>query len=298
MSRFHPSMAWNQSYQPQKKGPVDSNGDLPSGTGAGQWDAAGSIPPAGSGSVGHGFGIASAGTSSSSVISAASQAFLLPLHYEPSYRYPLIVWLHNDGFNENQIQHVMPHISLRNFVAVGVRGIRAADSVGHRFDWSGSTAAAAGAHEAVVGAIEAAGQRFSVDPSRIVLAGYRSGGSMALRIALREPQRFAGVVSLGGRFPAAGGVFSDLALLRRRQLPMLWQWATRGAEFDRERLRGDIRAAMLMQAKLEIRQYDDDDEMNTVTLADINRWIIGRVVGGRESTDSSHSTIPTQFSNN
>ena len=152
--------------------------------------------------------------------------FCLPLHYEPKYRYPLIVWLHNDGFNENQIDQLMPHISLRNYLAVGVRGNRAADSVGHRFDWHESSAAIELAHHRVIEAIDEAASQFSVHPDRVVLAGYRSGGTMALRIAMRDPDRFSAVASFGGRMPRGGNVFGDLTRLRRRRLPMLWQWAT------------------------------------------------------------------------
>ena len=58
------------------------------------------------------------------------RSFFLPLHYTPSYEYPLVIWLHSNGFNENQIDHVMPYISLRNYVGVGIRGTKAADSIG------------------------------------------------------------------------------------------------------------------------------------------------------------------------
>ena len=72
---------------------------------------------------------------------ASPQTFFVPVHYEANYRYPLIVWLHSNGYNENQIDHVMPHISTRNYMATGVRGTRAADAIGHRFDWHDSAAA-------------------------------------------------------------------------------------------------------------------------------------------------------------
>src|SRR5258705_9905211 len=44
-----------------------------------------------------------------------------PQHYEPNYAYPVVVWLHSDGGDERQLLRVMPHISKRNYVAVGVR---------------------------------------------------------------------------------------------------------------------------------------------------------------------------------
>ncbi|GAA5510810.1 alpha/beta hydrolase [Novipirellula caenicola] len=230
----------------------------------------------------------------------ARTAFFLPLHYEPNYAYPLLIWLHSDGFNENQVTQVMPHISLRNYVGVGVRASCAIDSSGHRYEWRTRPGAIQTAYENVMQAIDEARERFSVNPSRIVLAGYQSGGAMAMRIALRDPKRFAGVVSLGGRMPSGGRALSNLSDLRERRLPMLWQWATESSLFDSSELDEDMRRAMMIRAQLEIRQYCDDDEMNTVTLADINQWIMDKVVAGAGNSGSSDrwASSPTRFSSN
>ncbi|WP_345327032.1 alpha/beta hydrolase [Novipirellula rosea] len=230
----------------------------------------------------------------------ARTAFFLPLHYEANYAYPLLIWLHNDGFNENQITQVMPHISLRNYVGVGVRASCATDSSGHRYEWRTRPGAIQTAYENVMQAIDEASERFSVNASRIVLAGYQSGGAMAMRIALRDPKRFAGVVSLGGRMPSGCRALSNLSDLRERRLPMLWQWATENSLFDSSELDEDMRRAMMIRAQLEIRQYCDDDEMNTVALADINQWIMDKVVSGTSGSSSSDrwASSPTQFSSN
>ena len=45
-----------------------------------------------------------------------------PLHYEPGYSYPLIVWLHGHGNDERQLVRIMPLVSMRNYVAVAPRG--------------------------------------------------------------------------------------------------------------------------------------------------------------------------------
>ena len=50
-------------------------------------------------------------------------ALFVPMHYEPNYAYPLLVWLHGPGDDERQLQRVMPLISLRNYMAVGPRGV-------------------------------------------------------------------------------------------------------------------------------------------------------------------------------
>ena len=232
---------------------------------------------------------------------SAPRHFFLPMHFEPKYQYPLIVWLHNDGYNENQIEQLMPHISLRNYIAVGVRGNRAADSVGHRFDWHDSSAAIETAHHRVAGAIDDAVSQFSVHPDRVVLAGYRSGGTMALRIAMRDPSRFAAVASFGGRMPNGGNAFGDLNTLRRHRLSMLWQWAEDDACYQPDSLKEDIQSALTINAKVDILQYKGDDEMNTAALSELNQWIMSRVVSGVATASAAAdpwSTSPTGFSNN
>ena len=44
-----------------------------------------------------------------------------PLHYEPNYAYPLVIWLHGPGDDERQLLRVMPLVSMRNYVSVGPR---------------------------------------------------------------------------------------------------------------------------------------------------------------------------------
>lgn len=228
---------------------------------------------------------------------ATGRSYFLPLHYTPSYRYPVIVWLHCNGYNEHQIDDVMPHISLRNYLGIGVRASRAADAAGHRFDWHQGAAGIAAAHEAIVAAIEEAETRFSVHAGRIVLAGYRAGGTMALRIALRDPERFAGAVSLAGAMPR--GAIRNVSQLRRRRLPMLWQWAAGRSDYTAAAVRRDCRLALDAHAQVELRQYPGDDEMDTVVLRDLDEWLMRRIVsaGGAAAVDRWAST-PTAYSAN
>src|SRR6516164_7766930 len=46
----------------------------------------------------------------------------LPTGYEPNYPYPLLVFLHGNGGNEEQILRLAPRVSRRNYVSIGLRG--------------------------------------------------------------------------------------------------------------------------------------------------------------------------------
>ena len=228
---------------------------------------------------------------------ASNRTFFVPLHYESAYKYPLVVWLHSNGYNENQIERVMPHISLRNYVGVGIRGTKAADSIGHRFDWHCSPAGIAATHDSVMDAVEEACERFTIHPTRIVLAGYGDGGTMALRIAMRQPDRFAGAISLGGRMPQ--GAIRNLDQLRRRRLPMLWQWGMGNPRYGEENLRSDFRSVMAVCGQVEVRLYPGEDEMDTVVLRHLDDWIMRRIVSNSTVADSDRwVTSPTLYSAN
>src|SRR5690606_5013251 len=116
-----------------------------------------------------------------------------PLHYEKNYAYPLLVWLHGAGGDETQLERIMPHVSLRNHVAVAPR---AAGLV-----WEQTSGGIAHAERVIFEAIEAAQARLNIARQRIFIAGYQDGGAMALRVAMRHPRCFAGAATLCGPFP-------------------------------------------------------------------------------------------------
>src|SRR5260221_2420099 len=46
----------------------------------------------------------------------------LPTGYEPHYAYPLVVFFHGHGGNEEQILRLAPRLSRRNYICIGLRG--------------------------------------------------------------------------------------------------------------------------------------------------------------------------------
>ena len=62
-------------------------------------------------------------------------ATFAPLHYEPGYAYPLVVWLHGDGGDERQVRHVISKVSLRNYVAIAPRGTSAMPADDDGYCW-------------------------------------------------------------------------------------------------------------------------------------------------------------------
>ena len=224
-------------------------------------------------------------------------SYFLPANYEPNYKYPLIVWLHQDGGCDRQVADVMPHVSTQNYVAVGVRAPRAMDAAGRAFGWLDSPLGTAVAEEAVFSAVDVAMHRYSVNPSRVYLAGYREGGTMAMRLGLRNADRIDGVISIDGELPRGGRPLCDLEGARR--LAILSAVAMESRRYPVERVCEDLKLWHTARLRMDMRQYTVDDCMVTEVLRDVNAWVMARVTGqptGGCIPDSE--TTPVEFSIN
>jgi phospholipase/carboxylesterase len=204
--------------------------------------------------------------------SGGHHAIFAPLHYEPNYAYPLVVWLHGPNDNETQLQRVMPEISLRNYVGVGTRG-NVASPVG--FSWRDGDLGSA--EQAVFDSIDMVQARFNIAPHRIFLAGFESGGSLAFRIGLRHPSTFAGVLSAGGPFPLGQ---TPLACLdQARSLPLFIAQGRYSKTYPVERTCDELRLFHSAGLSVSVRQYPCADELDSLMLRDMDAWIMERVTG-------------------
>ncbi|MFM8378281.1 MAG: alpha/beta hydrolase [Planctomycetia bacterium] len=181
-----------------------------------------------------------------------------PQGYEPGYDYPLVVWL-PDRSQPFDLGRAMKRLSLRNFVAV-------VPDVDER---SGD--------EPLWDAIDRVCERISIHPRRIYLVGQGAGGSDAFRIACRHPSAFAGVVSLGGPFPLAEGLFARLAEVRR--LPMLLCCRRTDGPDAARQVDATLRAFHAAGAMLSLRIYPRSGDLSKAVLGDVNRWLMDDVCG-------------------
>lgn len=212
-----------------------------------------------------------------------------PLHYEPNYAYPLIVWLHGSGDNEKQLRRVMPMISLRNYAAIAPRGgavIGNGMEAGH--SWEQTPSQIQRAHQDVIECIEAARMRFNVGVDRIFLAGFGAGGTMALRVAMSFPEEFAGVASLGGRFPHDYRPLSRIDAARK--LPVFLAQGRNSLAYHEDHVCQDLRLLHAAGISVTLRQYPCSDELTTSMLSDLDVWFMELVTA---SSSVGKSAFPT-----
>ena len=188
----------------------------------------------------------------------------LPLGYEPGYDYPLLVWLPQSNDAAFDLGRTMMRMSLRNYLAV-VPDVPS-DS------------------ESCFQAIDAMVDRYSVHPRRVYLVGVETGGVNAFRLACRNPELFAGVVSVNGQFPVNEGLLGRFDCVR--SLPMMLCCDERANAANSSMARDIDTTLRLFHAAgglLSLRVYRDKSKSRfpQVQLADIvsdiDRWIMDEV---------------------
>ncbi len=203
--------------------------------------------------------------------------FFVPLHYERNYAYPLLVWLHGPADDERQLQRIMPLVSMRNYVAVSPRGACQIENGSRGYRWRQTETCISAAEQSVFDCIDAASERFNISSKRIFLAGYQCGGTMAFRVALRNSQSFAGVLSVGGPFPS--GHSPLLNLQQTRGLPLFIAHGRDAEMYTVERTCEELRLFHAAGLSVTLRQYPCGDELTTQMLHDMDVWIMEHVTG-------------------
>jgi phospholipase/carboxylesterase len=202
------------------------------------------------------------------------QCVLAPLHYERNYAYPLLVWLHDDGGSERELNRVMPLVSLRNYVSVAVRGTFES---GQGYDWPQSPESITAAEGRVADAVRYVRDRFHIHSERVFLAGCGAGGTMALRLALRSPEAYAGGASIGGSFPEG---HSPLVRLQAARASRLLMMHCRDSEsYPVERVCYELALFHAAGMSVTVRQYPCGDELTTQMLHDLDVWLMEQVTG-------------------
>jgi phospholipase/carboxylesterase len=202
----------------------------------------------------------------------------LPIGYEPNYPYPLLVFFHGQGGDEEQALRLAPRLSRRNYICIGLRGPQA---VGPRFDgrmgygWGQDGPCDSPVEEYVLRAVEQTRRSYHVHSERVYLAGFCEGATLAYRIGLAFPEKFAGVISLNGAMPRQG-----CPLLRLNDLRSLRVFSGHGianAVIPLALARRDHRLLYTAGLPIEFRTYPTTHRIHPDMLRDVNRWVMEHV---------------------
>jgi phospholipase/carboxylesterase len=215
--------------------------------------------------------------------------------YEPEGDgpFPTLYALHGWGSNALDLMGLAPHLvggsllviapggPLRVPLGEGVYGsgwfpISAGGPVDHR----GFLAARAAVEEF----LEAAGKRYPVDPSRTLMLGFSQGGLMAYDLALREPERYAGLVALSAWLPEE---LAETYAYRPAHslLPTLVQHGRDDPMIPVARAEGSVRRLRTLGLPVTYSDYSMGHSVSPESLRDLNRWLQGDALQGPRESD-------------
>ena len=210
-----------------------------------------------------------------------------PMHYTAGYAYPLIVWLHGRGSDERQLQRVMPlieHAELRGRGAAGLRVTVAAQPEKEGFGWEQADDHISQAEQRVFEAVEMTGRKLHIEPRRVYLVGFDCGGTMAFRLAMNHPERFAGVVSIDGASLRAHAV-RQVGV--RAALGVFLITGRGSSEYPAGEVCENLRLFHSAGLSVTLRQYPCGHKLTPQMLADVNRWIIEQITPPPSQTAES-----------
>jgi len=206
----------------------------------------------------------------------------LPTGYEPNYAYPLLVFFHGQGGDEEQVLRLAPRLSRRNYICIGLRGQQ---PVGRRADgrvgyaWGAEAPCTALLEDYVFRAVEHTRRNYHVHSERIFLAGFCEGATLAYRLGLTFPDRFAGTIALNGCMPRQGML---LRLPEVRQLRVLIGHGIANAIVPLSSARSDFRLLYTAGLDVHMHTYPATHRLHPDMLRDINRWIMGMIAPEEE----------------
>jgi phospholipase/carboxylesterase len=125
--------------------------------------------------------------------------------------------------------------------------------------------------------VDEAVPRYGADPRRTVILGFSQGGVMAYELALRDPQRFAGIVALSTWLPEQ--LVPTLPKQPEHEgFPVLVIHGTNDSTLPVERARESREALRPFGVSMTYREFDMGHEIRQDALRVLMRWLDDRVL--------------------
>lgn len=204
----------------------------------------------------------------------------LPVGYEPNYPYPLLVFFHGHGDDEEQVSHFAPRLSRRNYICISLRGperLGAQTDGRAAYSWGQDGNGDAPIEDYVLRAVEQTRRSYHIHSERVYLAGFCEGATLAYRLGLSFPERFAGVIALNGAMPRRG-----CPLLRFNEVRPLKVFIGHGlanAIVPLSLARQDARLLYTAGLSVNFHSYATTHRIHPDMLRDTNRWVMRHVNG-------------------
>ncbi len=202
----------------------------------------------------------------------------MPTGFESTYEYPLIVFFHRDGSSERSIMKLVPHLSRRNFICMGLRGMvpMYRNDGRLRYSWDVDAGLTTELEDYVFAALDDAYDRLPVHAERMFLAGVGEGATQAYRLAFSYQEKFAGVIALNGQLPRRGPLWR---LQQTRRLPIFLGHGRDNPRVSLAAAKQDHQLLYTAGMNVQFASYPTADRLHPDMLRDVNRWTMKLVTG-------------------
>jgi phospholipase/carboxylesterase len=142
------------------------------------------------------------------------------------------------------------------------------------------------AAEALREFVDLALARYPIDPARLAVAGFSQGGLMAYELALRNPERFSGLVALSTWLPDI--LAQDLPKKpEQASLPVLIVHGTADDRITVEQARASRELMRDFGVPLMYREFAMGHELRPEALQVIDRWLAERAFAGARQPEAA-----------
>ena len=205
-------------------------------------------------------------------------SIFVPERYEDNYAYPLLVWFHDTGSHEGQIESVMAAISSQNYCGLGVQGNQTLVE-NQAWGWNPDLLeyGEVPLRDLLSVTVRRMRQAYHIHSERIFLAGSGAGADVALQQLVNCPEWYAGAVLLDPvcdtttQSALAGAQLSDCSLL----------WTVSGTA-SREILAQNVEAVQLTRAagaSPDVRVTDSEMNPEESDVRFIDHWLLSHLDG-------------------
>lgn len=206
----------------------------------------------------------------------------IPESYEPRYAYPLIVWLtgRDCGIDES-LNHIAA-MSPQNYLGLAVDECLFDKAASDQDDFDMPVEflkRLVDVENQVVNAVRSVRQVLNVHTERIFLAGAGDAASVALLLAMHQPEWFGGCIAFGGAVPSAAKLLANKDELAGKRF-FLGAPGGRSAWQTTSSVRNSARQLVASGAdvSVSVNASETDSLVNRQVLREIDQWIISGIL--------------------
>ncbi len=207
--------------------------------------------------------------------------------YEPvgSGPHPTIFAMHGWGASALDLIGLAPYLAGGRFMVICPQGpVEVEIGPTRGYGWYPLRMGGAQDPEAIANAaqkaqsfVEAAIERYPADRRKIVILGFSQGGSMAYRLAITNPARYAALVALSTWFPPElKDAATDRDALAR--LPTIVQHGRADEMIEIGRARTSVENLRELRIPLSYKEYDCGHEITADALQDLGEFLETKVL--------------------